>query len=531
MPATGFGTVQTGTVPPAQSTLLTFNAPAGLPIALDYQLGDFSPVTLTLTAPDGSRVFATSNDQGPFILPVSGTYTLKLQNFNASTAQPYAFRLIDLTTVPTLALGTTVQGTLDPNYARDLYRFDGGLGQRLVFDALTPQPLGFSYQLFTPDGRTINLYPQGNTLPAPPLTLTAAGTYYLSASASSPQSSTVAYSFELLDLAAAAPALALGQPVAGHLNPGTAVQVYTINGTAGQTLEFHSLSLAPSDEGTATWTLYGPDNTPLGGVFSGTHDLSEDFSAVLPADGVSLLVITGTSSAAPVDYNIEVVDPSVASATSPGITLLTGQNGSVRYAYDPVFHQVTNAIDALGRETRYTIDPTTGNTLVKTEVNPAGSGDLVTHYTYTAHGLLASVVDPLGRKTTYTYDDLDRLTAVTEAAGTALAATAHTEYDAAGNITAIIDANSQRTEYAHDTAGRVIKVTSADGSTIDYGYDADGNVTSVTDPLGHASTTVYDTPEPSGERDRPGGQRHDLRLRRRRQPIERDRPLASRDAD
>src|SRR5262249_4297858 len=156
----------------------------------------------------------------------------------------------------------------DPNSARDVYRFNGTLGQRLFFDPLTDLAPGFSYQLLTPDGRTISLIPTSSGAPIPPITLTAAGTYYLAASDRNPQRPTIEYSFTPPDPATAAPAIPLGQPVAGQLNPGTAVALYTIAGTAGEALGFHSLSVSPAGTGVATWTLYGPGGAGVGSPFA-----------------------------------------------------------------------------------------------------------------------------------------------------------------------------------------------------------------------------------------------------------------------
>jgi RHS repeat-associated protein len=491
VPATGFGAVQSGTVAAGQTATFPYQAPAGLPIAFDWLGSDFSALSLTFNGPGGFRVFSGSFDQGPFLLPASGADTLTLQNFG-TTDSPFTFRLLDLTTVPALALGTAVQGTLNPNSARDIYRFNGTLGQRLFFDALTAPPDGFSYQLLTPDGRTISLAAPSSGVPVSPITLTAAGTYYLTASDSQPQAPTIDYSFMLSDLATAAPALPLGQPVSGQLSPGTAVNLYTINGNAGEALAFHSLSVSPSGTGAATWTLYGPDGAPVVSQFSSTYDVGTDFSATLPADGPYALIIAGTSTTGPVSYNVEVASASGGSLF-PAIVLRTGRTGSAQFTYDPKFNKLTDAIDELGRETRYAIDPNSGNILSQTLVDPSGGGDAVTQYTYTPHGLLASVTDPLGRKTTYTYDALDRLTAVTQGADTPLAATTRREYDAAGNVTATVDADGHRTEITYDALGRVLSVKGPDGGVTSYSHDAAGNVTSVTDPLGHKTTYAYDT--------------------------------------
>jgi len=52
--------------------------------------------------------------------------------------------------------------------------------------------------------------------------------------------------------------------------------------------------------------------------------------------------------------------------------------------------------DELGRQTLYAIDPANGNRLSVTQVIGAvgGGDDLVTSYTYTARGMVATITDP-----------------------------------------------------------------------------------------------------------------------------------------
>ncbi|MBE9098366.1 hypothetical protein [Vacuolonema iberomarrocanum] len=168
--------------------------------------------------------------------------------------------------------------------------------------------------------------------------------------------STDPYSFQLLDLDQA-PILNMDTLVEGMtLTPGTEIQFYRIEGTAGQRLYFDSQQAVASTH----WHLYGPglqELTELG--------LSSDFELVLPADGTYYLMLRGEN-ANPVDYQIQVV-----ASTSPDQPL--------------AFNELTTgSISKLGEQDRFTIAGTQGQmvyfdarsgqtSMPVTLTNPAGN--------------------------------------------------------------------------------------------------------------------------------------------------------------
>ena len=168
------------------------------------------------------------------------------------------------------------------------------------------------------------------------------------------------------------------------------------------------------------------------------------------------------------------------------------------FEYEPMFNQLTREVDELGRQTLYEVDPANGNLLSVTQVvgDVGGDDDIVTRFTYTSRGLLDTITDDLGRVTDNDYDALGRLAATTFAVGTADEATQRFEYDAAGNRTAAIDENGNRTTFEYDINGRLTAVIDAQGNATRYTYDAAGNVTQTTDSRGNVTTSLYD------ERDR-----------------------------
>jgi YD repeat-containing protein len=177
------------------------------------------------------------------------------------------------------------------------------------------------------------------------------------------------------------------------------------------------------------------------------------------------------------------------------------------FTYDPAFSQLTSSTDELGRQILFEIDPATGNTLseqrVVGEVDTIGNGetdDLITTFTYTAQGLLDITTDPLGQITDFDYNALGLLTQVTFAVSTLDEATQQFEYDTAGNQTASIDENGNRTEFVYDARNRLIEITESDpdgsgplNSPITaLGYDARGNVLETTDAVGSTTMAEFD---------------------------------------
>ncbi len=196
------------------------------------------------------------------------------------------------------------------------------------------------------------------------------------------------------------------------------------------------------------------------------------------------------------------------------VTMIRDAKGRITSITDPEGHTRTYGYDARGDL-----------------VTSTDQGGAVTHYTYdAAHGLLR-VVDPSGTpQVRNEYDDAGRLIASTDADGRTILythdlgakkeitrdrlghETTH-EYDAAGNVTAIVDALGHRTELGYDDRGNevtrkdaldriatqsydaqdnVLSRTDFDGNTTTYTYDAHGHVLTATDADGEVTTNVYD---------------------------------------
>jgi RHS repeat-associated protein len=69
---------------------------------------------------------------------------------------------------------------------------------------------------------------------------------------------------------------------------------------------------------------------------------------------------------------------------------------------------------------------------------------------------------------------------------------ARNEYDDEGRLTAVVDAEGNRTEFTHNLGGQVEKVIDRLGRTNIFAYDLRGNVTATTNALGGITTMLYD---------------------------------------
>lgn len=155
---------------------------------------------------------------------------------------------------------------------------------------------------------------------------------------------------------------------------------------------------------------------------------------------------------------------------------------------DPAGQETSYTHDALGRETLRTYaspatplgddlrsiattrDPN-GNPLVVTETYSGATGTRVTERTWDDFDRLESEVDPEGQRLGYTYD-------------------------ANGNRLSLTDPDGQATRYAYDALNRVTAVTSAAGIT-EYAWLKDGRLGQPPPDAGWKSdvrTRVYSSP-------------------------------------
>lgn len=322
--ALAFDTVVTDTLNPGISArAYRFEGTAGQHLYLDG-LGANAGGQFSLYTPNNSS-WASGGIGGDFetTLPVTGRYVLVAWGSNPGGPLPFSFKLVTSDLLPgTLALGSVTSGSITEIGEQHLFTFNGSAGQRIYFDAQDGDGEQIYTRLVAPSGAFVwDFTIESNDIG--PATLLENGLYTLVVDGS--VAAVGDFQFRLLDLAASAP-LNLGPATTVTLNPSTATQVYQFNGTAGQRLNFDSVSATVNQ---ANWRLVGPANQVVAGSANITADLA---NVVLPVTGNYLLLVEGyTVAAAPLQFQFTATDLSEAPVAVSGLgivregTLAAGQ--------------------------------------------------------------------------------------------------------------------------------------------------------------------------------------------------------------
>ncbi|MBL9127324.1 MAG: RHS repeat protein, partial [Verrucomicrobiales bacterium] len=165
---------------------------------------------------------------------------------------------------------------------------------------------------------------------------------------------------------------------------------------------------------------------------------------------------------------------------------------SETFAYDPVFNQRTNVVDAEGSVTFHEIDPRNGN-LLRT-VDAEGN---VTRFLYRPDGDLHQRIDPRGFATTFVeYDPYGNTRRIRDPLGNETITT----YDERGRPIETTDAFGHHTRALYDSLDRVVvemrlndlsSVANPSAITTNR-YDSAGLLLESTGPLGLVTRTFYD---------------------------------------
>jgi RHS repeat-associated protein len=163
-------------------------------------------------------------------------------------------------------------------------------------------------------------------------------------------------------------------------------------------------------------------------------------------------------------------------ATSP-----TGAGDQWSYADAAHPYFASNHTNSQGNTLAYTYDGP-GN-LTASQDGLAANNQL--HFTYNANGTPATGTDAMGNVTYFGYDGAGNLTGLGRPLNVNSATLA---YDNLSRLTSVTDAKSQATSGTYDALDRLTRLSYADGSSVAYTYDADGNLTQRVDATG---TTTY----------------------------------------
>lgn len=272
---------------------------------------------------------------------------------------------------------------------------------------------------------------------------------------------------------------------------------------------------------------------PAGGVVSRSYDLTDRLTGVTDARGFTTsygydargllnAVLDPLGRSTRFDYGVDgllasKIDPdgSVTSYDYSLAGLLTGvtyaDGSEVSYGYDDAGLRLWMSDDR--GLTSYSYDE-----LCRLSAVDMPDGCRV-GYGYNTTGELASInypdgrtvtygYDSLGRLTgvyggggmsTYTYDEMDRPISLTRSSGIStvrsydaggnlvslanqngegnIVSSYSYQYDAAGQVTSVIEADGKQTSYVYDLAGRLTDANVSDGQFYSYAYDPSGNIT------------------------------------------------------
>jgi RHS repeat-associated protein len=185
----------------------------------------------------------------------------------------------------------------------------------------------------------------------------------------------------------------------------------------------------------------------------------------------------------------------------------SAEGHEIKWSYNS-HHQVTSETNPGGETTSIEYDEH-GNPIKVSRPAPEEKTQ-VTHYEYNADGEMTAMIDPLERKWGYGYDEAGDRTSETDPEGDKTTwgynedSRQISEVSPAGNVE-----GGKPGEYTTSTErnaqGLPVKVTQPEGQETLYEYNADGDQTNVTDANGHKTMTTYDSEdqpvkvtEPSG---------------------------------
>lgn len=263
------------------------------------------------------------------------------------------------------------------------------------------------------------------------------------------------------------------------------------------------------------------ETDPLGRVAARTYDAADNVLSATDFDGNTTTATYNAHRQVLTTTDAEGKTTSYAYDAKGNRETTTDPDGGVtRYTYDSA-GRVRSTTDPLGQTTQFTYDAS-GRLAVATD--PLGVATTITYdangnrlseneagrvrqFAYDGLNRLIAETDPLGNRTSRVYEGLGdrRLASSTDANGNttgrdhddrgnlvqitfADGSMETTTYDAADQITGVIDREGNEHRYEYDAAGRRTREVHPDGSATATGYDAVGRTTSKTDERGNTTT-------------------------------------------
>jgi RHS repeat-associated protein len=317
--SSGFNTVQNGTLAAGGQASFPISGSAGLPVYLDdqstpgsfihYELHDSTGLTVNTGSPPP---IGQGQDQGPFILPTSGNYSLVVKN-NGGSSAAYQFRLLDLTSATPLTLAQTVSATLASGYQTDVYSIATTPEQLLYYDALGSNSGQATVTVASISSQSLLQAPSTDATDDHLFAAGPGGVRYLIVA--NQQATGTAYSFRVLDPATATQ-LSANMAVNGMLADPAQADLYRLSGSAGQYIYVDASSAS-----FVSATLYSPSGTQVTGTGN---------AYTLPGDGTFVLAVTSSPQVAmgSVSYTLQVRTPPINSTTLTAGVITSGMLGT-----------------------------------------------------------------------------------------------------------------------------------------------------------------------------------------------------------
>ena len=222
-------------------------------------------------------------------------------------------------------------------------------------------------------------------------------------------------------------------------------------------------------------------------------------ATLVPADGGQVLFDNSGSNFNLVDYDGNPYNPTqFILTTSDGHSYTIDQTLGVSFMSDANGNSLTigssGIVSSTGKSITFTRDSLNRITKI---TDPNGN---TLQYNYTSNNpsaMLEQFIDASGNTTTFNYFSLGsfgggipELNSITNAQGVTVAAA---QYDSAGHMTQLTDANGKTTAFNINENTQTETVTDPLGNATTYTYDADGNILTEADALGNTTTNTFDS--------------------------------------
>ncbi|MEG4433440.1 hypothetical protein [Microcoleus sp. AT9b-C4] len=343
-PTLSSGTATPGSLPPNAAVLYQLSGTAGERIQLDSLSPAASGASWALYAPGfpnfSSQIGGSGlNSDFEVLLPVTGTYTLALQNPSSSSVS-YNISANNITPPPVAnsGLGIARSGTVSPGTPAN-QTFTASAGTLVYFDSLDTDGDAVSVTLLNPSGSVVSALngSSASTDSPSPIQLQQTGTYTLRVEG------TGDYGYSLLDLAASQ-TLNLNTTASIPSIPAWGTTAYKFDGAVGQKLYYDGLTnnpgvslklISPSGSQIANftaaeyWTNYATDRLDTL-TESGTHYLLVSNDQATPTANVSFSLLDRTS-ATPLVLNADIESTFAPSPFETDLYRFNGQAGQYLY--------------------------------------------------------------------------------------------------------------------------------------------------------------------------------------------------------